>query len=156
MFGDIRLFIGAVLISLLGGIYLGYDYEKTSSEAKLAKSEKEHIAKLEQTQKTYDSIVASYISSLGQERATTEGLRRQILYLTKTGSSNGSSNTCYVSYGFIRLFNSSATGDDMGPQGTDNLTSEIDLTTVLSAIIENHGKYREVVKQIESMQKLDN
>jgi hypothetical protein len=52
------------------------------------------------------------------------------------------------------LFNASATGNDTHPSDFDTTTSSVNLTEVLSAIIENHGKYREAAAQINSIRAL--
>ena len=138
----------ALLISFLGGIYLAYNYQENKYEAQISK---ERLASQEALTKEKDrgeAIVATYVEKLRAEAERTSNYEHQAYSLVPPKvSSNG---TYYVSFGFIRLFNASATGETTSPASTDNLSSSIDITTVLSTVIENNGKYREVASQIEA------
>ena len=138
----------ALLISFLGGTYLAYQYQENKYEAQISK---ERLAAQEAINKEKDrgeAIVAAYVEKLRAEAKRTSDYKDQAVSLA--ASKDSSSRSCYVSFGFIRLFNASALGETTGPASTDDLASTIELTTVLTTIITNHGKYQELVSQIEA------
>jgi len=143
------------VLSLLGGAYLGHNYEKNYYEAKISKDsleqkeayEKEFAKK--QAQK--DLAIAQLFSALKDEQARSAGYQLQAKALYHSNNNGVVSSNCYVSYGFIRLFNASATGQTTEPASSDSITSTVDLDTVLSATIDNHLKYRQAASQIEAI-----
>lgn len=138
----------ALLISFLGGIYLAYNYQENKYEAQISKEKLASQEAVNKEKARGEAIVATYVERLRTEAERTSNYGKQAFSLVPPKiSSNG---TCYVSFGFIRLFNASATGEITTPASTDNLSSSVDLTTVLTTIIENHGKYRQVAGQIEA------
>ena len=138
-----------LILFFLGGIYFGHSYTKNSYEAQIAR--KEAIAKQEaiNSQAKAQESVASFISNARKEQIKSSSYQADAR-LAFNDSSN--SSFCLLPYGFIRLFNASATGDQTAQSSTDNITSSVDIATLLSVIIENHGKYREAARQIEAMQ----
>ena len=138
----------ALLISFLGGIYLAYSYQENKYEAKISKEKLASQEAIGKEKARGEAIVATYVERLRAEAKRTNDYGRQAFSLVPPkASGNGS---CYVSFGFIRLFNASATGETTSPASTDNISSTVDIATVLTTVIENHGKYREVAGQIEA------
>lgn len=138
----------ALLISFLGGIYLAYNYQENKYEAQISKEKLAYSEAISKEKARGEAIVATYVERLRAESKRTGDYGKQAFSLVPPKVS--SSGSCYVSFGFIRLFNASATGEVTSPSSTDNISSGVDLTTVLTTIIENHGKYREVAGQIEA------
>lgn len=132
-------------LSFGGGAYVGSNYKTNYYEALIANEKLAYQNALAESKMRFDNATADYFQQIRQEQAKNAQYARQIKNLT-LGTPN-----CTVSYGFIRLYNASATGSDTGPADTDNLSSSIDLATVLSTDIENHGKYREIAAQIEAL-----
>ena len=145
------------VFSLLGGAYLGYNYQTNYYEAKINKDnlkQKEAYEKaLAEYQAKYSLAIGQLFTALQEEQAKSSGYQAQAksLYMANANSNPGAN--CRVSYGFIRLFNASATGETTSPASSDSATSPVDLATVLSTIIENHGKYREASRQIDAIRK---
>jgi len=136
----------AAALSFGGGFYAGTKYEKNYFEALMAREKDQYNKALAESQLKYDNAAAEYFQRIRQEPAKNAHYEKQVKNLYTTGAAN-----CRFTYGFIRLYNASATGDTTNPQDTDNLVSPIDLATVLSTDIENHGKYREAAAQIEAL-----
>ena len=145
----IAILITAVL-SLLGGAYLGHSYEKNYYEAQIAKDKGAYQAALEQEREKGANAVANFIDKLRQEQKRSAAYQAQARTLYDHLQSGSNNLNCSVSYGFIRLFNASATGEITEPASTDNLIAPVDLAAVLATSIENHGKYREAARQIEA------
>ena len=143
------------ILSLLGGAYLGYSYQTNYYEAKISKDslnqEKAYKAELTRKQAEKDLAIAQLFKALQAEQSKSSSYQSQAnsLYLANANSNPGAN--CYVSYGFIRLFNASATGESTSSTSSDSATSAIDLATVLSTTIENHGKYRQAARQVEAI-----
>lgn len=140
----------ASLFSFLGGGYLGYNYEKNYYEAKIAKDEIGYQAEIDKAREKGARAVAQFVEQLRQEQARSAAYQNQVRAIYAGIQPGNSSSNCYVSYGFIRLFNASASGQGTEPAGTDQLIAPVDLAAVLAASIENHGKYREAAKQIDA------
>jgi len=145
----------ASTISLLGGVYLGHSYEKNYYEAKISSekiTQQEAVSKAIAEQAAKGNIaVAQLFKVIKSEQAKSQAYQTQgKAIFAKSGQSMGGSN-CFIPFGFIRLWNASATGETTSPASTDSTTSSIDLDTVLATTIENHGKYREAVRQIEAI-----
>jgi len=143
--GLIALF-AAVTIAFGGGAYVGSKYRTNYYEAKIAKDKEVYQQALAENKAKFDLAAAEYFQQIRQEQAKNAYYQRQIKNLYSLGSPN-----CNVTYGFIRLYNDSATGSSSDPQSTDNLIAPVDLATVLSTDIENHGKYREAAAQIDAL-----
>ncbi len=143
----------ASIISFLGGAYLGHNYEKNYYEAKISKDnlkQKEAYEKdLADKQAKKDLAITQLFNALKSEQAKSSGYESQARNLFTMA--NGSGSNCSVTFGFIRLFNASATGQTTEPTSSDSATSTVDLATVLSTIIGNNGKYREAANQIEAI-----
>ncbi len=145
----------AAVISLLGGIYLGHNYEKNYYEAKISSektSRQEAITKaiLDEQAKNAKATEA-FISTIRREQAKSAAYQEQAKSLYANNSLGVRTDNCRVTYGFIRLFNASASGEASSPDSTDSISSPVDLATVLSTDIENHRKYREIAGQIEAI-----
>ena len=142
-------------LSLLGGVYLGHNYEKNYYEAKISKDalekSREYEKALEQDRAKKDFAINQLFEALQDQQAKSSNYQAQAKALRIANANNGSASVCCVSYGFIRLFNASATGQNTEPASSDQATSTVDLDTVLSTIIENHGKYRSAAEQIEAI-----
>ena len=140
----------ASLISLTGGTYLGYEYQKNYYEAKISRDnlkQKEAYEKdLAKKQAEKDLAITQLFKVIQSEQAKSSSYQAQARDLF--AQSNGA---CNVSFGFIRLFNASATGEPTEPTTTDSATSTVDLATVLQTVIENNGKYRDAANQIEAI-----
>jgi hypothetical protein len=143
--GLIALF-AAVVIAFGGGAYAGSKYRTNYYEAKIAKDKEAYQQALAESKAKFDSATADYFQQIRQEQEKNAFYTKQVKNLYTIGSPN-----CNVTYGFIRLYNDSATGGSSDPQSTDNLIAPVDLATVLSTDIENHGKYREATAQIEAL-----
>ena len=136
----------AAALSFGGGAYIGSKYRTNYYEAKIAKDKEAYQQALDDSKAKFDNATADYFQQVKQEQAKNAKYERQVKNLYSLGSPN-----CNVTYGFIRLYNDSATGSASDPQSTDNLIAPVDLATVLTADIENHGKYREAAAQIEAI-----
>lgn len=145
----------AVIISFTGGIYLAYNYQKNYYEAKIARTELASQEAIAKEKARGEAETARFFAESRNQRIRTADYQTQInqKHATQPVAIN---NACFVPYGFIRLFNASATGDDTNPADTDSTPSSVELTEVLSTIIENHGKYREASAQINSIRALVN
>jgi hypothetical protein len=145
----------AAVISLLGGIYLGHNYEKNYYEAKInsekvSREEAINKAIIDEQAKNAKATEA-FISTIRREQAKSAAYQEQAKSLYAINGSVSPSDNCRVTYGFIRLFNASASGETSSPDSTDSISSPVDLAAVLSTSIENHRKYREVAGQIEAI-----
>ncbi len=145
----------AAAISLLGGIYLGHNYTKNHYEAqisseKASRQEAVNKAILEEQAKN-EKATESFISTIRREQAKSAAYQEQAKSLYAANGIGVRSDNCRVTYGFIRLFNASASGEASLPDSSDAISSPIDLATVLSTDIENHRKYREIAGQIEAI-----
>lgn len=145
-FNSLFVIVIAAALSFGGGWYMGSKYEKNYFEALMAREKDQYRKALAESQLKYDNAAAEYFQRLRQEQAKNAHYERQVKNLYTTGADN-----CRVTYGFIRLYNASATGESTNPQDTDNILAPVDLATVLSTDIENHGKYREAAAQIEAL-----
>lgn len=146
-----RTLIGLLLV-FIGGIGFGYKATKTYYSGEIAKEKLAYEKTISEEKARGEKAVASYIERLRAQTERTSSFREQARNTHTLGS--GSTiypNTCFVSYGFIRLFNSSATGIDSAPTEFDSTPSTVELTTVLTTIIANHGKYREAAEQINAI-----
>jgi hypothetical protein len=143
--GLIALF-AAVAIAFGGGAYMGSKYRTNYYEAKIAKDKEIYQQALAENKAKFDLATAEYFQQIRQEQAKNIHYERQVKNLYTSGSPN-----CNVTFGFIRLYNDSATGNTSNPQSTDHLIAPVDLATVLTTDIENHGKYREAAAQIEAL-----
>lgn len=137
-------------LTFLGGGYLGYSYEKNYYEAKIAKDKIGYQAEIDKEREKGARAVAQFIEQLRQEQARSAAYQSQARALYAGIQPGIGSINCSISYGFIRLFNASATGENTEPTSTDDLIAPVDLATVLATSIENHGKYREAAKQIDA------
>lgn len=143
----------AVFLSFTTGVYLAYNYQKNYYEAKIAKQEAGFQKAYAEEKTRSEKIAAGFFARARDERSRTAD------YQAQRGSSISLqpmvvSGSCVVPNSFVRLFNASATGDDTHSSDFDTTPSSINLTEVLSAIIENHGKYREAAAQINSIRAL--
>jgi hypothetical protein len=93
----------------------------------------------------------SFISAIRREQSKSAAYQEQARSLYATNSVGNRVDNCRVTFGFIRLFNASASGEASIPDSSDGISSTVDLATVLATSIENHRKYREVASQIESI-----
>lgn len=141
--------IASVVIFTTGGAYVTYKYQKNYYEAKISKIEADNAKAIAKQREADDSTISRLVETIKAERARTSSFERQIKQIGILGS--GNANTCRVSFGFIRLFNASATGEISAPQDSDTTTSTIELDTVLSTILDNHGKYREAIRQVNAI-----
>lgn len=145
----------AAAISLLGGIYLGHNYTKNYYEAQISiekASREEAVTKaISEEQAKNAKATKGFIATIRREQAKSAAYQEQAKSLYDINGSGERSDNCRVTYGFIRLFNASASGDTSYPNSTDSISAPVDLATVLSTSIENHRKYREVAGQIESI-----
>ena len=146
---------GAVLMSFITGVYLAYNYQKNYYEAKIAKSEASYQKAYAEEKARAEKYSASFFVKSRSERTRTTDYQAQKTTAVPV-QPLADNSTCVVPYGFIRLFNASATGSDTSPSDTDATPSPVNLAEVLSAIIENHGKYREAAAQIDAIRALSN
>lgn len=142
------------LITFLGGIYLGYNYQTNYYEAKISRNDLiRHEAYQKGLSEEYEKgslAIAQLFKVIQDEQSKSAGYQEQARNLSLKGSLN-IDGSCYLTYGFIRLFNDSATGKTSPPTSTDAISSPIDIASLLSTIIENHRKYRSVATQIEAI-----
>lgn len=141
--------IAAVVISTTGGVYVTYKYQKNYYEAKISKAEADYAKAIAKKQEDYDKAIGRYIENVRNERNRVFSLEQQLRQIVSLG--DGGNGACRVSYGFIRLFNASATGETTEPTRFDATSSSIDLTTVLSTILDNNRKYREAMRQVDAI-----
>jgi hypothetical protein len=150
-FNSLIALAAAVAIAFGGGAYMGSKYRTNYYEAKIAKDKEIYQQALAENKAKFDLATAEYFQQIRQEQAKNIHYERQVKNLYTSGSAN-----CNVTFGFIRLYNDSATGNTSNPQSTDNLIAPVDLATVLTTDIENHGKYREAAAQIEALKSANN
>ncbi len=151
-------FIAVLIASVLSGasgFYFGSSYRTNYYEAKISKDELSRKQSYEKAlaahQEKSNLAVSQLFKLIQEEQSKNANYQSQVKAIYANASFGMGGNSCYVSYGFIRLFNASARGIQSNPSNTDYLRSPIDLASVLSTIIENHGKYRQVADQIESL-----
>lgn len=149
--GLIVLAITACL-SLLGGSYLGYTYQKNHYEAKINAEKVATYKALQQTESRNATIVGQYINKIRIEQDKSANYQNQIRHVFSGVNTQSGAAACRVPFGFIRLHNAAASGQTSEPTGTDAIASDVDLATVLSAITQNYGKYRQAAEQVEAAQ----
>lgn len=142
-------------ISISGGLYLGHNYTKNYYEAQIASdkaSRQEAITQAVITEQAKtQKATAGFINSLRIEQGKSAIYQGQAKTLYPSVAFGINPSNCAITYGFIRLFNASATGEAALPVSTDALCSPVDIAAVLSTSIENHRKYREIAAQIEAL-----
>ncbi|MBU3551389.1 hypothetical protein [Polynucleobacter sp. MWH-Berg-3C6] len=142
-------------LSISGGLYLGHNYTKNHYEAQIASdkaSRQEAITQAVITEQAKtQKATAGFITSLRIEQGKSAIYQGQAKALYVNGTFGINPSNCAITFGFIRLFNASATGEASLPISTDALCSPIDIAAVLSTSIENHRKYHEVAAQIEAI-----
>ena len=142
-------------LSISGGLYLGHNYTKNHYEAQIAAEKSSRQEAITQAflidQAKTQKATATFISTIRseQEKSAIYQGQAKALYANSTFGINP--GNCAITFGFIRLFNASASGETSFPVSTDALCSPIDLTAVLNTSIENHRKYREIAGQIEAI-----
>lgn len=143
----------AAALSFGGGAYVGSKYRTNQYEAQIAKDKAAYQEALAQDKAKYDLAATEYFQQVKKEQVKNASYQKQVrgASYTKDIDAWNEKFGSPVSYGFIRLYNASATGEATNPTNTDNLSSPVDLATVLTTTIENHGKYREVAAQIEAL-----
>lgn len=142
-------------IAISGGLYLGHNYTKNHYEAQIASekaSRQEALTKavIDEQAKT-QKATAGFIATLRTEQTKSAIYQGQVKALYPNGAFAINPSHCAITFGFIRLFNASATGEAALPVSTDALCSPVDIAAVLTTSIENHRKYREVAAQIEAI-----
>lgn len=142
-------------LSISGGLYLGHNYTKNHYEAQIATEKASRQEAVVQAvlseQAKNQKATAAFISTIRSEQAKSAAYQEQAKALYANGAFGINPGHCAITFGFIRLFNASASGSPTSPISTDALCSPVDLATVLSTITENHGKYRELAGQIEAI-----
>jgi len=153
MFRNLIITAGAVFFSFITGVYLAYTYQQNHYEAKIAKQEASYQKTFAEEKSRAEKQAASFFAKTRTERnRTTDYQAQRSSSVSLQPVVNGGS--CVVPNSFVRLFNASATGDDTHSSDFDTAASTVNLTEVLSAIIENHGKYREAAAQVNSIREL--
>lgn len=142
-------------LSISGGLYLGHNYTKNHYEAQIATEKSNRQEAIVQAvlseQAKNQKATEAFISTIRSEQAKSSIYQGQAKALYANGAFGINPGNCAITFGFIRLFNASATGEASIPVSTDALCSPIDLAAVLTTSIENHRKYREVAGQIEAI-----
>jgi len=142
-------------ISISGGLYLGHNYTKNHYEAQISAEKatrQEAISKaIVEEQAKNQKATAGFIVTIRKEHAKSAAYQEQASALYANQPISGNPTNCAITFGFIRLFNASASLETSEPVGTDPLCSPVDITTLLSTSIENHRKYLEVAGQIEAI-----
>lgn len=142
--------LASALIAFSGGIYLGHNYTQNHYEAQINAEKVATQKAIIDSQAKADLAIGQLFKEIQSEQAKSAGYQSQARQLYANTGLTGNS-VCRVSFGFIRLFNDSATSSDSAPQSTDILTSPVDLATVLATSIDNHRKYQELRAQIEAI-----
>lgn len=140
----------AVFFSFITGVYLAYTYQENRYEAKIAKQEAGYQKAYAEEKTRAEKQAADFFTKTRSERNRTADYQAQKGFSISL-QPVANSGSCFVPNSFVRLFNASATGDDTHSSDFDTAASTVNLTEVLSAIIENHGKYREAAAQINSI-----
>ena len=142
-------------LSISGGLYLGHSYTKNHYEAQIATEKSNRQEAIVQAvlseQAKNQKATAAFISTIRSEQAKSSIYQGQAKALYANSAFGINPGNCAITFGFIRLFNASASGETSIPVGTDTLCAPIDVATVLTTSIENHRKYREVAGQIEAI-----
>lgn len=143
------------VLSISGGLYFGHSYTKNHYEAKISAEKagrQEAVTKaVIEEQAKNQQATATFISTIRKEQAKSAAYQEQARALYANRPSDNSSGNCAITFGFIRLFNASASAETSEPVGTDTLCSPVDIAAVLSTSIENHRKYLELAGQIEAI-----
>lgn len=143
------------VLSISGGLYLGHNYTKNHYEAQISAekaSRQEAIGKaIIEEQAKNQKATAAFISTIRREQAKSAAYQEQARALYAHNPSGSGVANCAITFGFIRLFNASASAEASEPVGTDTLCSPIDIAAVLTTSIENHRKYLELAGQIEAI-----
>jgi hypothetical protein len=169
LLGGISSSLGAYLVvgvvGAAGGAYLASEFEVSRYEAKIERMKADQVKEKADREKVYADAyrkkeaeyhvaTSNFYKGLQNEQSKTIKYEKQVVYVTSPTTSRANS-LCVINNGFVRLFNASASGMPTEAELSDSDTSEVDLTTLLSTIIENNGKYRQLVNQVLAIQEVD-
>jgi hypothetical protein len=142
-------------IAISGGLYLGHNYTKNHYEAQISAEKASRQDALTKAvideQAKNQKATAAFISTIRKEQAKSAAYQEQARALYANQPPSGGVANCAITFGFIRLFNASASAQTSEPVGTDALCSPVDIAAVLTTSIENHRKYLEIAGQIEAI-----
>jgi len=157
------LIVGA--IGAIGGAYFTKGYEVNRYEAKIERMKADQVKEVAAQEKAYaeayrkkeieyNQTTSNLYKELQNEQSKTINYEKQVVYVTRPATLSPN-NVCVISNGFVRLFNASASGVSTEAELSDATPSEVDFATLLSTIIENNGKYRQLADQVNALNALE-
>jgi hypothetical protein len=141
----VYLYITIASLSIVAGGYVGYSWTSDYYIAKIEKANELALKEKDDIEQKGDQLVAQYIDQITQVSNHNASLQKQIALAIGP-------NRCTISNGFVRVYNSSATGETTTSSSLDGAPNAIDAATLLSVVIENNEKYRRLADQMTQLQ----
>lgn len=151
LLSSIYIYIVVATISALLSGYLVFDWTSGYYSNKIEHANVQALKEKDEIQQKGDQLVANYIQQIEKLNTSSNALQRQVPAVVLPNYNN----SCTISSGFVRLFNASALGEASSPSGADGATSEVDVATLLSTVIENNTKYNKVAQQLMDLQEFN-
>ena len=151
LLSSIYIYIVVATISALLSGYLVFDWTSGYYSNKIEHANVQALKEKNEIQQKGDQLVANYIQQIEKLNTSSNALQRQVPAVVLPNYNN----SCTISSGFVRLFNASALGEASSPSGADGATSEVDVATLLSTVIENNTKYNKVAQQLMDLQEFN-
>ena len=151
LLSSIYIYIVVATISALLSGYLVFDWTSGYYSNKIEHANVQALKEKNEIQQKGDQLVANYIQQIEKLNTSSNALQRQVPAVVLPNYNN----SCTISRGFVRLFNASALGEASSPSGADGATSEVDVATLLSTVIENNTKYNKVAQQLMDLQEFN-
>lgn len=151
LLSSIYIYIVVATISALLSGYLVFDWTSGYYSNKIEHANVQALKEKDEIQQKGDQLVANYIRQIEKLNTSSNALQRQVPAVVLPNYNN----SCTISSGFVRLFNASALGEASSPSGADGATSEVDVATLLSTVIENNTKYNKVAQQLMDLQEFN-
>ena len=151
LLSSIYIYIIVATISALLSGYLVFDWTSGYYSNKIEHANVQALKEKNEIQQKGDQLVANYIQQIEKLNTSSNALQRQVPAVVLPNYNN----SCTISSGFVRLFNASALGEASSPSGADGATSEVDVATLLSTVIENNTKYNKVAQQLMDLQEFN-
>ena len=151
LLSSIYIYIVVATISALLSGYLVFDWTSGYYSNKIEHANVQALKEKDEIQQKGDQLVANYIQQIEKLNTSKDTLQRQVPVAIRPNNNA----SCTISSGFVRLFNASALGEASSPSSADGATSEVDVATLLSTVIENNTKYNKVAQQLMDLQEFN-
>jgi hypothetical protein len=145
MFDSIKNYIIVACAAFFLGGWLIFGFTSHYYQGIISEANQKALEQKDAIQRNGDQLVANYIEQIDKLATHNATLQKQVTLAV--GPSR-----CTISNGFVRLYNSSATGEASTPSSLDGTPSAIDAATLLSIAIENNEKYRRLADQLTQLQ----